>query len=159
MNTNLMLVKEFEQFTLHTKINPIYIFFLILTFLFISYIEEILTVLFGMLIPLYLSIKSLRERNKERIQCWCKYWIIFSIFLNFEYFFFTYLVEIRLYFFYKVIFLLVMFLPQYNGAEYFYNNLIKEIFKKYEKNVCVVSRNIAEKIKSTLLDDLVQKNN
>jgi hypothetical protein len=107
-----------------------------------------------MCVPLYLSIKSLRERQTEKIRNWCKYWIIFSIFLNFENFFITYLVEIRLYFFYKVVFLLILILPQYNGADYFYTNFLKELFHRYEEKVCDVSRSLADKLRKSFLDDL-----
>jgi hypothetical protein len=107
-----------------------------------------------MCVPLYLSIKSLRERHREKIRNWCKYWIIFSIFLNFENFFITYLVEIRLYFFYKVVFLLILFLPQYNGADYFYTNFLKDLFQRYEEKVCDVSRSLADKLRKSFLDDL-----
>ncbi len=130
-----------------------YIIVLILIFLFISFIDKILTIFFGMCVPLYLSIKSLRERQREKIRDWCKYWIIFSIFLNFENFFFPFLVEIRLYFFYKVVFLLILFLPQYNGADYFYTNILKELFIKYEEDLCDVTRTLAEKLKKSFLED------
>ena len=118
----------------------------------IGYSENFFTLLIGVLYPLYFSIKSLREKKRENIKSWLHYWIIYSIFLNIEYIFSYFVINIPLYFFYKLVFLIVCFLPQYKGAKYFYTTFIKDAFIKYENDVCEISATIAEKIRKKLLD-------
>lgn len=157
VNNKLMKFKEFKYLYNKTKIPPIYfVYFLVFlfTFMVVGYLENLLTTFVGILYPMYFSIKSLRERNRDKIRNWLKYWIVFSLFLNFEGVFAYFLDDIPLYFFYKVTFLLICFLPHYNGAQYFYENLIKYLFIKYENDVYGISVNLAKRIKSTLLDDI-----
>jgi hypothetical protein len=156
LDEKLMRYKEFKYLYNKTYIKPVYYFYLLLVCLFfisVGYLQNLLSCLIGITYPMYFSIKALREKNKERIKSWLQYWIIFSIFLNLEDVFCYILGEIQLYFFYKVLFLLICYLPQYNGAKYFYENLVKEMFIKYEIDVCNISRNIVGKLKNTLLDE------
>ena len=67
-------------------------------------------------------------------------------------YFTTFSGDIQLYIFYKLVFLLICFLPQYNGAKYFYENIIRGVFLKYESDVCLISQNLAKKIRNRLLD-------
>ncbi len=156
LDEKLMSYKEFKYLYNKTYIKPVYYFYLLLACLFfisIGYLQNLLSCLIGITYPMYFSIKALREKNKERIKSWLQYWIIFSIFLNLEDVFCYFLGEVQLYFFYKVLFLLICYLPQYNGAKYFYENVVKEMFIKYEIDVCNISRNIVGKLKNTLLDE------
>jgi hypothetical protein len=54
--------------------------------------------------------------------------------------------SLPLYFFGKVIFLLICYLPQYNGAKWMYENIIKDIFHKYEKTVYDYTVKITKKL-------------
>ncbi len=51
-----------------------------------------------------------------------------------------------MYFFFKIIFLLVLFLPQYNGASYIYEKLLKDLFIKYESAIYDTFINITKNI-------------
>jgi hypothetical protein len=51
-----------------------------------------------------------------------------------------------MYFFFKIIFLLVLFLPQYNGAVYIYELLLKDLFAKYESSIYDAFMEIKNKI-------------
>jgi receptor expression-enhancing protein 5/6 len=155
INDKLLKYKEFKYIYQKTRIKPVYIMYILLLCLIImviGYLEYFLTCLIGVLYPLYFSIKSLREKNKTGIRRWLQYWIVFSFFLNIEYVFSIFLTDIPLYFFFKVIFLLVCFLPQYNGAKYFYENFIKIAFNKYEKELYEISKNVAKRLKTTLME-------
>ena len=59
-----------------------------------------------------------------------------------------------MYFFFKIIFLLVLFLPQYNGATYIYENLLKDLFIKYESTIYDTFINITKNINFPNPDDL-----
>ena len=154
-NDSFLKYREIKYLYNKTHIQPIYYFYFLLVCLFIiviGYLQNLITCLVGMLYPMYFSIKALREKNKERIKNWLQYWIIFSIFLNLEDILYYFLSDIQLYFFYKLVFLLICFLPQYNGAKYFYENIIRGVFLKYESDVCLISQNLATRIRSNLLD-------
>jgi hypothetical protein len=155
-NERLLKYKEFKYLYDKTKIKPVYYFYCLiicLVLVVIGYFENLLTVLIGILYPMYFSIKSLRERNKESIRDWLKYWVVFFLFLNFECVFGIFLQGVSLYFFYKVLFLLVCYLPQYNGAKYFYESFLKSAFKEYEEEMYEISISLANRIKNTLYDN------
>ena len=155
INEKLLKIKELKYFHDLVGIEPVYFLYFVLCcliLLVVGYLENLFTSLIGILYPLYCSIKALREKNKENIKNWLHYWIIFSFFINFESILSHYLNEIPLYFFYKVIFLMICYIPQYNGAKYFYKNFVRDVFIKYEKDVVEISSSIAQKIKTTLLD-------
>jgi hypothetical protein len=155
LNEKLMKYKELKILYEKTYIKPIYYYYLLLFCLFmitIGYMQTQLTCLIGITYPMYFSIKALRERNKDKIKKWLQYWIIFSIFINLEDVIYYFFGDIQLYFFYKVLFLLICYLPQYDGANYFYENFVRDIFIKYENQVCTISKNIVGKIKDTLME-------
>ncbi len=155
LNGMLLELKEFKYLYQKTGIPPKYFIWLILicfSFMVIGYLENLLSFVFGLIYPLYYSIKSLRERNRSKIRDWLKYWIVFSILMNFEGVFEYFLDQIPLYFFYKVVFLLICFLPNYNGAKYFYEIYVKNMFNTYGSNVYEISVAMASKLKATLLE-------
>jgi hypothetical protein len=45
-----------------------------------------------------------------------------------------------------MIFLLILYLPQYNGALYIYEKLLKNVFAKYESHIYEFSVNVVRKI-------------
>jgi receptor expression-enhancing protein 5/6 len=59
---------------------------------------------------------------------------------------------IPFYFFLKVVFLLILFLPQYNGAAWIYDAVLKRIFNKYEDHICKISSEVVRKISNTPVD-------
>ncbi len=65
-----------------------------------------------------------------------------------------FLQSIPMYFFFKIIFLLVLFLPQYNGAAYIYEKLLKDIFIKYESSIYDTFVNITKNINFPNPDEL-----
>jgi hypothetical protein len=155
LNDKLMKYKELKILYRKTLIKPIYYYYILLiclTIITIGYMQTQLTCLIGITYPMYFSIKALRDKNKDIIKKWLKYWIIFSFFLNLEDALHYYFYDLELYFFYKVIFLLICYLPQYDGANFFYENFVREIFINYENQVCNIGKNIVFKIKDTLLE-------
>lgn len=72
--------------------------------------------------------------------------VVFSLFNNLESIIGLFLQNIPMYFFFKIIFLLVLFLPQYNGAAYIYEKLLKDLFNKYESAIYDTFRNITKNI-------------
>jgi len=80
--------------------------------------------------------------------------VVFSLFNNLESLFGLLLQSIPMYFFFKIIFLLVLFLPQYNGASYIYEKLLKDLFNKYESHIYDTFVNITKNINFPNPEDL-----
>lgn len=76
------------------------------------------------------------------------------MFNNIESIFGLFLQNIPMYFFFKIIFLLVLFLPQYNGATYIYEKFLKDLFLKYESSIYDTFVNITKNINFPNPDDL-----
>lgn len=91
--------------------------------------------------------------------------VVFSLFNNLESIFGLLLQSIPMYFFFKIIFLLVLFLPQYNGATYIYEKLLKDLFIRYESAIydtfINITKNInfpnTEELKKNLQNKVVEK--
>ncbi len=59
----------------------------------------------------------------------------------------------------KVIFLLLLILPQYNGAAWIYDKLLKNIFNKYENHIYELGIKVVSKITVTksVIDESLDK--
>lgn len=155
-NKHLLQYKEFKQIYRQTGVKPVQcllVIFFTVGILMIGYIEHLLTCLVAILYPLYFSIKALRDKSKNNIKYWLQYWIVFAVFLNLESMFSYFLQAIPMYFFYKVVFLLVLFLPEYNGAEYFYHNLLQPLFERYHNHIYEYSVHLFKNVKKVVLEE------
>ena len=176
LNNKLLRYKEIQTFYKKTGIKPIFIaiiLIIMLLFIFIGIFDRILTIIIGTAYPLYMSIKTVRrklveesdeneeeeeeEENENDIIQWLSYWVIFSVFLNFENLFKFLLNYIPFYFFIKVLFLLFCYLPQYRFANYLYNVFIKKLFSKYEKTVIDYSNKLVKKLTLNIEPKIIKK--
>ena len=179
-NKKLLHYKEIETFYKKTGIQPIFIaiiLIIMLIFIFIGIFDRLLTIIIGTAYPLYMSIKTVRKKiieeneeeeneeeeeenekeNENDIIHWLSYWVIFSVFINFENLFKFLLNYIPFYFFIKVIFLLFCYLPQYRLANYLYNVFIKRIFARYEKTVIDYSNKLVKKLTLNIEPKIIKK--
>lgn len=66
-----------------------------------------------------------------------------------------------MYFFFKIIFLLYLYLPQYNGSILVYERVFKDLFNTYESDIYDMSVNFVRKIsvhsKKSSNNDLQEK--
>ncbi len=72
--------------------------------------------------------------------------MVYSVFINFESFLGVLLECIPFYFFFKILFLLYLFLPQFNGASLIYEKILKHIFNKYENHITDFSSKLVKKL-------------
>lgn len=149
LNDRLMKYKEIKMIYKKTGIKPVYFFWILivcLIFILLGYFESTLTYLIATLYPLYISIKTLQNGDREDIKQWLTYWIVYALFINIESVFGFLLQYIMFYSFIKIIFLLILFLPQYNGALWIYEKILKDLFVKYESSIYEFSINVVKKI-------------
>ena len=71
---------------------------------------------------------------------------MYSVFTNAESFLGVLLETIPFYFFMKIMFLLYLFLPQFNGATKIYEKFLKLLFNKYEGHITDFSVKIVRKL-------------
>jgi hypothetical protein len=71
---------------------------------------------------------------------------VYSVFINFESFLGVLLDLIPFYFFFKILFLLYLFLPQFNGATTIYEKFLKHLFNKYESHITDFSIKLVKKL-------------
>ena len=122
-------------------------------FVLIGFLDKIITNLTGTIYPAYWSIKAIESNNADMDIQWLTYWVVFAIFTFIDVFSGFVLKFFPFYFFIKILFLLWLFLPNFQGATILYNFLIVKIFKKFEKEIEKVSNNIKKHI-----DDLASRN-
>lgn len=164
INRKLYQYKEIKLLCKKTHIQGFYyliILIICLIFILIGYCGHYLTIIIGTLYPLYMSFKTLHFRIGEEksdgtrydeyderndIIQWLSYWIIFSIFIDLESAIGHILKKVPLYFFAKIVFLLLCYLPQYQLAEWLYIKIVRKIFSKYEERVTNIAKEFIRKL-------------
>ena len=153
LNEILLQYKEIKYISNLTGIQPKYMLYFISSIfiiIIINFFSKAFTLFVGVIYPVRCSIKELRARNKEGIQKWLEYWVVFFLFFNIETLLGNILKKIPMYLFYKVVFLLVLFLPWYNGVHYIYNSILREWFLYYEKTLYRFSLRLKKRISKQL---------
>ena len=114
-----------------------------------GFLEKMIMTIIGTFYPAYWSIKSI-ESDSEDIQeerHWLTYWVVFSLFTVFDLLTLGFVLKfIPFYFFFKIIFLIWLFMPNFKGATILYNLIIVRLYAKYEKHI----EEAANKIKGNL---------
>jgi hypothetical protein len=162
-NKKMNQYKEIKTFCKLTHIEPFFysiIISILLIFVIVGFFDNYITIILATFYPLYMSFKALKfkigeekpdgtiyddEDEKNDIIRWLCYWICYSVLINIESIFRSLLKKVPLYFFFKIVFLLLCFLPHCQFSSYVYDNYIKRFFAKYEKKIVDVSSTIVRK--------------
>ncbi len=126
-------------------------------FVLIGFFDKVITNLVGTLYPAYWSIIAIESNNSDMDIQWLTYWVVFAIFTFFDVFSSFILKFFPFYFFAKILFLIWLFLPNFQGATILYNYFIVRIFKKFEKNIEMVSSNIKKQFDDLASADSLRK--
>ena len=114
----------------------------VMFFIFIGVLEEYITMTIGVLLPAHFSFKAIASPGGSDDKEWLTYWVVFGLFVVAELFFGKVLCYIPFYFFFKMGFLIWLFLPIFRGAGVLYDNFISKAFKTYEKKIDETLNNI-----------------
>ncbi|KAL6728189.1 hypothetical protein Aduo_009988 [Ancylostoma duodenale] len=93
----------------------------IVIYFIIGALAQILSNIIGFAYPAYRSIKAVRSSIKEDDTQWLIYWIVFASFSIIDFSIFS---TVPFYWMFKIIFLLYLHLPVFNGATVIYHNFI-----------------------------------
>jgi len=155
INKKLLEYQEIKYVCQKTKIKPFYYSLLLivaLVFILIGYFDKQLTLIIATIYPLFMTFKTLQnyneedEQNKIELIHWLQYWILYTIFLNFECIF-GYLFR-KLYFICKIIFLINCF-PINSKVTIFIYGACLAFVRKNEKNIVDFSKNVYDHLMET----------
>ena len=139
-------------------------------FIFFRKSEIFLTNFIGIIYPFYWSLKAFKQEKNNKIEQkkWFSYWISFLSLLLVDSFIGNFLKKFPYLYFIKYCFLCWMFLPNFNGAIFLYDNLIIKYFHQIETiqkvqnfstNFKSKIKNIGSKISYHFLCDEAEENN
>ena len=107
----------------------------VLAVIFRGYFESQITQCVAIIFPAYCSMQAIASPETDDDTQWLTYWTIYGIFTLVETFFGYFLHVLPFYFFIKMAFLIWLFLPNFNGATWIYNNILIIFFGKLEREV------------------------
>lgn len=120
--------------------------YLILVFLNFGGIGQLLSNISGFAIPAYYSLKALKTKSTSDDTKLLTYWVVFAFLNVIEFWTKALLYWIPSYFLFKTLFLLYCALPQYNGADVIYVNIIEPISENYIFPAVAATQELVEKV-------------
>ncbi|RIA89184.1 TB2/DP1, HVA22 family-domain-containing protein [Glomus cerebriforme] len=108
-----------------------FVFFLI----FFDIWGQLLSNLIGWLYPAYTSFKAIESEGKADDTQWLTYWTVFGFVNIVEFFSDTILYWLPLYYLFKTIFFLWLFLPPFKGAQLIYSKFLRPVLLTYQGDV------------------------
>lgn len=104
-------------------------------FIFLGIFDAFFTNFVGTLLPAYLSMKSIETQETDLEKQWITYWVLFSFLNLLDKLSGLFIFYLPFYYFIKYLFLVWLFLPNFNGAAFLYNLFLSNHLKKVEPSV------------------------
>ena len=121
-----------------TGVKGIYVVILLIICVFLVYLnifDTVITNLLGTLYPAFWTIKSIENDDLEEQKNWLTYWAVFGSFVLIDMFSPVIVKIIPFYFVFKIIFLIMLFMPGSKVGPFIYGILVKKILGKYEDEI------------------------
>ena len=121
-----------------TGVKGIYVVILLVICVFLVYLnifDTVITNLLGTLYPAFWTIKSIENDDLEEQKSWLTYWAVFGSFVLIDMFSPVIVKIIPFYFVFKIIFLIMLFMPGSKVGPFIYGILVKKILGKYEDKI------------------------
>ena len=121
-----------------TGVKGIYVVILLIICVFLVYLnifDTVITNLLGTLYPAFWTIKSIENDDLEEQKNWLTYWAVFGSFVLIDMFSPVIVKIIPFYFVFKIIFLIMLFMPGSQVGPFIYGILVKKILGKYEDEI------------------------
>ena len=121
-----------------TGVKGIYVVILLIICVFLVYLnifDTVITNLLGTLYPAFWTIKSIENDDLEEQKNWLTYWAVFGSFVLIDMFSPVIVKIIPFYFVFKIIFLIMLFMPGSKVGPFIYGILVKKILGKYEDKI------------------------
>ena len=121
-----------------TGVKGIYVVILLVICVFLVYLnifDTVITNLLGTLYPAFWTIKSIENDDLEEQKSWLTYWAVFGSFVLIDMFSPVIVKIIPFYFVFKIVFLIMLFMPGSKVGPFIYGILVKKILGKYEDKI------------------------
>ena len=121
-----------------TGVKGIYVVILLIICVFLVYLnifDTVITNLLGTLYPAFWTIKSIENDDLAEQKNWLTYWAVFGSFVLIDMFSPVIVKIIPFYFVFKIIFLIMLFMPGSKVGPFIYGILVKKILGKYEDKI------------------------
>ena len=121
-----------------TGVKGIYVVILLVICVFLVYLnifDTVITNLLGTLYPAFWTIKSIENDDLKEQKNWLTYWAVFGSFVLIDMFSPVIVKIIPFYFVFKIIFLIMLFMPGSQVGPFIYGILVKKILGKYEDKI------------------------
>lgn len=112
----------------------------------LGYLDRFITNMVGILYPAFWTIKSIETKGEDD-KHWLTYWVVFASFTIIDLFSGFILKFIPFYFFFKIIFLIWLFMPNSKGCDIVYHLLVVRVFKSFEQNIDQATDKLTENFK------------
>lgn len=145
-------IKQMQIIKDKTGIKGLYVIivlFISIIFVYMNIFEKLITNLVGTVYPAFYTIKSIESKTEDN-KLWLCYWIVFISFSLFDIFSPLIIRLFPLYFLFKIVFLIWLFMPNSFGCTYVYNLIIKQIFQSYESNLDLAADTVKQYTKEYL---------
>ena len=133
-----------------TGVKGIYVVILLIICVFLVYLnifDTVITNLLGTLYPAFWTIKSIENDDLEEQKNWLTYWAVFGSFVLIDMFSPVIVKIIPFYFVFKIIFLIMLFMPGSKVGPFIYDILVKKILGKYEEKIDIAFDQMDEILK------------
>ncbi|PAV70079.1 hypothetical protein WR25_21652 [Diploscapter pachys] len=116
-------------------------------YLIFGHFAELVCNFMGFIYPAYVSIRAIESHSKDDDTQWLTYWVVFAVLSVLEFFSQQILAIFPIYWLFKAVFLLYLYLPSTQGATKLYNRFLKPFAVKHHGgSVDQHIRNVADKV-------------
>jgi len=120
-------------------------------FVWIGFLEKLITNLIGTVYPAFWTIKSIESKTDDDKR-WLTYWVVFGFFTIIDMFSGFILKFIPFYFFFKICFLIILFMPNSHACNIVYKLFVVRVFKTFEQDIDLASVKITKYTKELVSD-------
>jgi receptor expression-enhancing protein 5/6 len=122
----------------------------IIGFLLWGFTGELVCTVIGLLYPTYASFKALEDEHHDEVFRWLRYWTTYSAMALSENVFYRVLAWVPFYHILRILVVLWLFLPSFQGADSVYTWVVGPVLRRYSPKIDAALARSAEEVRGTL---------